>query len=725
MFKSYLLLFILLTPYWDCKAQINNQNQRQIEIKKINTSIQIDGKVDSIWSITHATTDFVNHRPSDVGLAKSQTEVKMLYNDQFIYILAKAYHSHQEHIIQNLKRDDYFSSDGFGVLMDPINKQTNGFFFGINSRGSQAESLITSSGGTDWNWDAKWYSRVTHHDTYWIVEMAIPFFTLRYNAKNTAWGINFLRNDLGNNMFSTWTSFPANFNDLDLGYTGSLSWEDDIPEVKKKIAMVPSMTTTTGKDFEQEKSTEWDFTPSLDAKIAVTSSLNLDLTINPDFSQIEVDRQVTNLSRFSLFFPERRTFFLENSDLFTGLGRSQISPFFSRRIGLSSGKNIPIKFGARLTGNLTEKLRIGMLNAQTERVSETKAQNYGLLTLKQRILKRSSVSGIFVNRQQVNTDENDYNRVVGTEFNYSTENGFVSGDIKYYKSFSDGIKGSNDFVSGSMFLNSRGYRVYTQFDHVGDNYLADVGFTPRLFNYDALRDTTVRVNYQRYNFFGTRDYRPASGPIVFHGPRIQSIIYTNDGNQFNERYSYIGYEIDFADQSQFDFSINSYTINLLFPTNFLDADSPLPARTYSYYDLVFDWDSDPRKLFAYGTVFTSGTFFNGKRTGLRSYLQYRFQPWLRLRLDHNYNQIDLEEFGNEDIHLVGLRSEVSFSNNVFWTTFLQFNTQSTNFNINSRFQWRFAPLSDLFVVYTDNYFSDTFERKNRFTSIKINYWLNF
>ncbi len=723
MFKLIITTTILLSFSLICSGQINQQSNRQITITKITADVKIDGVEDSIWIQAELANGFINHRPTDEGLAQSQTEVKMLYNDQFVFIMAKAYHGNNPHIIQNLKRDNFWSNDGFGVVLDPINTQTNGFFFGVNSRGSQAEALVESTGNTDWNWDAKWYSRVGQYADYWLVEMAIPFYTLRYDAENKTWGINFVRNDLGNNMYSTWTSFPTNFDELDLGYTGQLLWSEQIPKIEKRLAIIPSLTGTVGEDFEQESGTDWRLTPSLDAKYMITSSMYLDLTINPDFSQIEVDRQVTNLSRFSLFFPERRTFFLENSDLFTSFGRSRVRPFFSRRIGLRNGENIPILFGARLTGNLTEKTRLGIMNVQTGDKGELDAQNYGVLAVQQRVLKRSTIGGIFVNRQ--NTSESqDYNRVAGTEFTYSSQNGNISADAMLYKSFSENLNQGNTFASGSFGLNERAYRLYMTAEHIGENYLTDVGFTPRLFNYDAVRDTTVRIEYQRYSSFGALDFRPTNGSIVFHGPRISATHYTHNGNQFNERQIYLGYEIDFANQSQFDAGVTNYRINLLFPTSFIDNDNPLPAGIYNYTDLFLDWDSDPRKLFGYGTVFTTGSFFSARRVGLRSYIQYRVQPWLRVRLNHNFNHIDFGERGKEDLHLLGLRTEVSFSTTIFLTAFFQYNTQSSNFNINTRFQWRFAPMSDLFIVYTDNYITEPFIVKNRYLSLKMNYWLN-
>jgi len=189
-----------------------------------------------------------------------------------------------------LKRDSYFENDGFGILLDPINNQSNGYFFGVSARGSQSEVAIGMNFSEDYNWNSKWYSKVSQYEEYWICEMAIPFYTIRYDDKQKTWGVNFVRNDLKNNIFSTWTLFSANFGAFDLGYTGSMLWQSKPLSAFRKIAVIPSMTITQNMASQEENKNTTTFTPSLDAKIGITPSLNLDLTVNPDFSQIEVDQ---------------------------------------------------------------------------------------------------------------------------------------------------------------------------------------------------------------------------------------------------------------------------------------------------------------------------------------------------------------------------------------------------------------------------------------------------
>jgi len=276
-------------------------------------------------------------------------------------------------------------------------------------------------------------------DDRWTVEMAIPFKTLRYETGRSIWGINFLRNDKKNNRQDAWAQVPRQFWFIDLGYTGQLQWDASPKKANGNISLIPYVNTNLFKDFEENTPTDYNLDVGVDAKIALTSSLNLDLTVNPDFSQVEVDQQVTNLTRFSIFLPERRTFFLENSDIFSNFGIPIAKPFFSRRIGLDAdGQSVPIAYGARVSGNVASGTRIGLMNVQTRSSEEQLAQNYSAAVVNQRIFGRSLIKGLFINRQSFEDGElskNDYNRNASLEFNYQNTDGTWQGWAGYHHSF--------------------------------------------------------------------------------------------------------------------------------------------------------------------------------------------------------------------------------------------------------------------------------------------------
>lgn len=699
----------------------------QVHIKKTESEIKLDGILDEEpWKNAEVANNFWMKWPRDTEAAPKDTEVRLLYDDQFIYISAVC-KSDGEYVIQTLKRDsEYFGSDGFGVILDPIGQKTNGFFFSVNPAGTQLEALITLDDfGTDW--DNRWFVEVKQGEGEWVVEMAIPFKTLRYEAGKRQWAINFIRNDLKNNAYSVWSRVPINFRPFDLGYLGTLHWDQNPPVAKGNISIIPYAISSATRDYEE--GTNWNVSANagLDAKVALSSSLNLDLTVNPDFSQVEVDQQQTNLDRFSLFFPEQRNFFLENSDIFSNFGIPPVRPFFSRRIGLNNGQPISILGGARLTGNLSKNLRIGLMNLHTEDTLSSRDQNYTVAAFNHRVLKRSLIKGIFVNRQgfedgKLNND--DYSRNGGLELEYLTKDGKWGAWGGYHLSETPEDLDDRDFINVGFFHDSKNVELAYAYNSIGTNYITEVGFNPRLDNYDAERDTTVRLGYDLH--FTSLAYRfiIENGKVINrHGPSLEGVFITNPDGSLNERNHQLDYNFQFANTSELSIGYITNELNLPFPIDLFDGDEPLPARNYKFDQFAFSYSTDYRKRFFASVELQVGDFYNGRLNSISGELNYRIQPWGNFGMTINRSSVSLPNpYGNTDFWLVSPRIEIGFTRNIYWTTFLQYNTQNDNFNINSRFQWRFAPMSDLFVVYTDNYAVEQFGVNNRALVMKLNYW---
>ena len=349
-----------------------------MHIKKATGKITIDGKLDEAdWQIATSLTNFKQNYPSDTSQAEMQTIARVTFDDQFVYVSGVCYQPHN-YTVQSLRRDyPNSSSDNFFVTLDPFRDKLNGFYFASTPYGVEKEALLfTGPGGVDNNidWDNKWYCNATREEDKFIVEMAIPFKTLRYKLNTNGtneWNINFGRTNYNYNEKSSWAPIPKNFRLIDLNFSGRLIWDNAPPSPGKNFSIIPFTLVGRSKDFEAATQANNDIEAGFDAKVGITPSLNLDLTVNPDFAQVEVDQQVTNLSRFELFFPERRQFFLENSDLFGTFGFPNVNPFFSRRIGLGNNVNtgenvrVPIVAGARLSGRINKDWRIGFLNIQT------------------------------------------------------------------------------------------------------------------------------------------------------------------------------------------------------------------------------------------------------------------------------------------------------------------------------------------------------------------------
>src|SRR6185436_5123928 len=361
------LLFLLGNGI--CFAQKKN-NHFQLHIRKTDVPVVVDGFADDeAWSEAETAGDFFMVTPMDTSKARVNTEIKMTYDKHNLYIIAICYLPLRvPYKVESLRRDFVFGrNDNFIFFLDPFNDLTSGYTFGANAAGAQWDGTLYEGGKADLNWDNKWVSVVKNFDDKWIFEAAIPFKTIRYKKGITQWGVNFSRLDITVAEKSSWAPVPRQFPTASLAYTGQLVWDQPLPAPGLNLSLIPYALTGLSKDYEKDTKTAFRKEIGGDAKIALTSSLNLDLTINPDYSQVEVDKQVTNLDRFELFFPERRQFFLENNDLFGNFGFANIRPFFSRRIGL----NVPISFGARLSGNIDKNWRIGAMDMQTRSVEET------------------------------------------------------------------------------------------------------------------------------------------------------------------------------------------------------------------------------------------------------------------------------------------------------------------------------------------------------------------
>ncbi|MGI9545498.1 MAG: DUF5916 domain-containing protein, partial [Cyclobacteriaceae bacterium] len=467
----------------------------------------------------------------------------------------------------------------------------------------------------------------------------------------------------------------------------------------------------------------------VDAKVAITSGLNLDLTINPDFSQVDVDEQVTNLNTFNVRFPERRLFFLENSDLFSDFGIPPMRPFFSRRIGLDDdGNTIPILYGVRLSGNLNKDLRVGVMNMQTKEVGDVFGENYTSVTFHQRVLARSVVKGYLHNRQAYTSGEfqnKDYNRIAGLEFSYRSLDGRWQSFGGYGLSFSEGLKSENYFYNAAVGYDDRNISVYANVAGVGNNYVADMGFIPRIQHRDDARDTTLVIGFHHwFSRFAYTFYPENSNGIISHRAGIRNVLDVTVDNDLIGNDIQLDYEVKFTNTAEFQLELNHEDANLLFPFGFTDSE-PLPADDYHFNYMSAEYKSDRRKRFEFEARFQYGGFYNGTRVQYALNLKYRVQPWGNFGINFEQNNLKFPDlYGKETLFLLGPKAEINFSRNLFWTTFIQYNTQRDNFNINSRFQWRFLPLSDIFIVYTDNYAVDHWGPKNRGLVLKINYWLN-
>ena len=706
----------------------NNHDDFRYHIKKATTEIKVDGVFDeSAWDEAYVAKDFMQNFPSDTIAPTALTEVRMTFDDKNLYLAAIMFgQGPDQYTVNSLRRDfSYFNTDNFMIYMDPFLDQTGGFAFGVSPMGVEREGVMFNGFRANNDWDNKWESKTLRFDNHWVVEMKIPFKTLRYKSENDQWYINFTRQDMLNNERSAWAPVPRQFFISSLAHAGSIIWDEKPPEAGSNVSFIPYMSAGSIKDFENNQPSKGNFDFGFDSKVAVTTGLTLDLTVNPDFSQVEVDRQQTNLSRFELFFPERRQFFLENNDLFADFGTAQIRPFFSRRIGL----NQAITGGARLTGKINNKWRVGLLNIQTTSEEQegigVPGQNFTVGTVQRQIFGQSNISFMAINKQQFDFaktdstnaftgDNSDYNRLVGLEYNIRSATTKWLGKVFFHKAFSPEVD-TKDFAHGvSLIYKLPNWELQWNHEIVGENFNAEVGFVPRK-GYSRIKPS---VSYSVF---------PKNSSINNHKFQIDHDQFLNTDNNTTDRIGRFQYTITF---------LNTSTISAGSTNRFVKLFGPFdPSRTgglqlptgneQNWNEYSVRYQSDQRSLFNFNARMQFGGFFNGERFQLSGGVNYRFQPYGSIGLSANYNSVDLPTgYNDTKFLLIGPRIDVTFTDKVFLTTFVQYNEQANNVNLNARFQWRFKPVSDLFIVYTENYLPESISSKNRALVLKFTYWLN-
>jgi len=723
------LLFLLLYSISISVFPQKKNESYKLRLHHTASPLKIDGILDEAdWLNADVATDFYMVLPMDTSSAKVRTEVRMAYDDEHLYLIAVCHHALPgPYMVESLRRDFAFGkNDNFLLFMDPFEDQTNGFSFGANAAGAQWDGIMYEGGKVDLSWDNKWISQVKNYDDKWVFEMAVPFKSIRYKKGITEWGINFSRLDLKTTEKSSWAPVPRQFPTASLAYTGTLIWDEPPPQMGANVSVIPYALGGVSKNYEKGTPEDYRGEVGTDVKVAITSSINLDLTVNPDFSQVDVDRQVTNLERFELFFPERRQFFLENGDLFANFGYATLRPFFSRRIGLDA----PIKYGARLSGKLNKNWRIGAMDMQTGSVESTDLpeQNFAVFAIQRRVFARSNIGMILINKESLNytpsTDPampvySQFNRNLGLEYNLASSNNMWTGKALVLKSFKPENDGDDFTQAANLTYASRKWNITWQHEIVGKNYLAEVGYVP---------DNVPRPGYIKFNPQIARLFFPKSKHVLSHGPKFNASLYFDPKMNPTDNEAYGMYVVTFRDQSVWNTWVSNNYVKLLKPfdpTN--SGKDPLPAGSEHQWNAFgIEYTSKPQSVFTYAfTTRYGGYYADGTRFNFTTDIGYRFQPFVSINLTSSFNDIRMPEpYGKTTFWLVGPRVDVTMTNKLFFTAFAQYNEQQNNVNLNTRFQWRYRPASDLFIVYTDNYFPETFNVKNRALVIKFTYWWN-
>lgn len=729
---SVFIAFILNSA--DVEAQ---EQPKQLIAKYITEDIQLDGDLkESIWQAADVADDFWQFFPQDSVKTTYPTEVRIVYNDNTLYVGIRAEAPSNDFVVSSLKRDFRgTTNDNVTLIFDTFSDGTNAFAFGVTPYGVRREILISSGGdsrdGYNVTWDVKWKAESKIYDNYYTVEIAIPFTSIKFKEGATKWRFRPYRWSIQNNEQTTWTRVPQTQLLGSLAFMGELIFEKPLGKSRTPFAVIPYINTLAQRDYTADNP-DVDFIAGGDAKVAIGDGMNLDLTFNPDFSNVEVDDIFTNLTRFELLLPERRQFFIDNSDLFGSFGNffREARPFFSRRIGLArdtSGNLIQNRIigGARLSGKLNEDWRLGFLNIQTaaDNINEIASNNNMMFALQRKVASRSNIGVFMVNRQAFGEydyleDNEKYNRVIGADYNLASVNNVWSGRFYVHKSLNPDDTEGNYSAQAIATYNKNNWVAISDWTYVDNEFKADLGFVPRTdifkmghfvqrFFYPKNRNI---INRQNANLLFINYFRPT---LDF---KLSDYLFRAT------------WEIEFKSQATLEANYINQFIYLTadFDPTRTDGGIPLAGdKGYTFNQATIQYTSNNTNLLTYSLNTTLGEFFNGNRYSVGGTVAYRIQPFAQFSLNLNYDGIRLPDpHPSADLWLLTPRIDITFSKSVFWTTLIQYSNQRENLGINSRLQWRFAPLSDLYLVYNDNYYTTDFTPRFRSINLKVSYWLN-
>lgn len=684
---------------------------------RLAAPLRVDGVLDEeVYAREQPFGGLIQVTP-DYGQPQTErSDVWVTYDDDYIYVTCRCWDSAppDEWIANELRRDTggLRQNDHIGVLFDTFLDRRNGFGFYTNPLGARAEYSVVDEGNTNSDWNPVWTSRTGRFEGGWTVEMAIPFKSLRYRTgRDRAWGIQLRRSIRRRNEWAYLTPVPqalAGPQALNRVSAAATLVGLDLPESGRNVELKPYAVSrlTTDRLQAPPASNELGAQVGGDLKYALTPNLTADFTVNTDFAQVEVDEQQVNLTRFSLFFPEKREFFLEGRGIFE-FGRGGAGPggggqfgpsdtpslFYSRRIGLNNGEVIPITAGGRVTGKLGP-FAVGVMNIQTgeEEASGAQPTNFTVLRLKRDVFRRSAIGFMATNRS-VSTTGTGSNQAVGVDGTFSFFQDLSLGAY-WARTATTGLEGDDQSWQGRLDYNADRYGARAEFLSVGANFRPEVGFTRRTdFNrsFASLRFSPRPANIRSVRKFSWT----GSGEYIEDGAgRVEARVWSG---QFNT---------EFASSDQLSLEANRNYEVLADP--FTPAGSPVAIAPggYSFSDVQATYTFGAQRRVSGTVTVQAGEFYDGSiqrvtfgGTGLSP---GRIAVSTRLSVEPGFSLTRIAlPAATFTTRLARARVDYAFSPLMFATALLQYNSADRTVSSNLRFRWEYAPGSELFLVYTD------------------------
>jgi len=749
----YRLLPVLLFVSAQClvssaQAQLTmgSDGGKTIVIPKLSERARIDGVLDDeVWSQALLVDDFHQYDPVEYAEPSQKTEVWIYYTEEALYIAHHFWEDDPSLISANILRQGQGlqADDLLAVILDPYLDRRNGYRFEVNANGVRWEGLFQNITSIDSSWDGIWQTQASRDETGWYGEMRIPFQTISFNPDSDSWGINFRRAIRRNNESIAWVSRNRQVNPSIAGtITGLEGMQQGVG-----LDIVPSMLLRQDRVIGPDGMTEQNFEPQLDVFYKITPQLNASLTLNTDFSAAEVDSRQVNLTRFSLFFPERRDFFIRDSDIFefgqigtggfdqsAGAGNPAVPnvsaqnarPFFSRRVGLSpSGSPIDINAGAKLSG------RIGDWNVGSLFISQgeddaigLEAQNIFVGRAALNVLSESQVGVIATSGDpQSNTDNN----LLGVDFRYRNSRlpggRAVQGVFFYQKTDTDGKSGDDaSWGFGVSAPNNQGWRGAYNYKRIEKNFDPAVGFVARTDMEDHALDFGYRHffrpgGYARSIYFGYDGYQShdlTDGRVISSNMGLRITANNNFGDGAFTRI------MKSREILRRDFVINRSSDG--------SRQVVIPAGDYSFYENLLGLQLGNQRKISGRITTRFGDYYNGKRWQRGAGLNWRPTRNYDIGVNYTETEIDLPA-GNFTVRLFTLNTRIAFSSTLSWSNLLQYDNVSEVMGFNSRLHWIPQAGRQAFLVF--NYGLQDFDKDNTFVStgadisLKFNYTFRF
>jgi len=693
--------------------------------------IRLDGRLDeAVWRDTPAAGGFVQAEPREGEPSSEETEVWVAFDEENLYVGAYLHDSDPSGIVVNDIRKDFDdqTQDVFSVILDTFADRRNGYVFMTNPEGARGDRQVANEGREiNTSWDAIWSVETLRVEDGWTLEMAIPFRALRFDSGGEGlWGLNFSRTIRRKNETAYWAPIPRSYNLMRLSLAGDLQGIPTGVQGRdlrvKPFGLAGTVRETGGETFEKKLEV------GVDIKYGLTRGLTLDLTANPDFAQVEADEQKVNLTQFSLFFEEKREFFLENSGLFyvgdaARNNRIRLTPtpdedlllFFSRRIGLDdSGQAVPIKGGIRLTGQVAG-LEVGGIAMRTSDIEETQGSDYTVLRLRKNVLSASDVGAIFMMRRGVGHAD-DYNRVYGVDANIRFP-GDVDWSSYLVRTESPGLTSGEYAVRTS--LNREGNFLHGKIGvmQLGEGFRDDLGFYKRTGVRKWFTDAGVRPRPQWLRRLGGREIHP----------HITWTYYEDLEGRMEAKKLHSAVSLFFESGAWIEASTNPVFERIEEPFTIDQRIDPIPPGGYHWNEWMLRGSTDTSRgisLYATGIV---GGLWSGTQKTLQATLTVKPTYKLEASLGLQRTAAELELPPDDFVKTFWTgKASYSFTRDMFVDALVQYDPATDQYNSNVRFNFIHHPLSDLYIVWNEQrFFTGEDVRPGRSLTVKVTQMVAF